>query len=277
MRSLDNVLAPYLDKISVRYFTEHFHLPPTINHAIRHFSNAHCNHHVRQFCDENDISLNDLFASVGLPVTCAAIENVEQIKASLELRGETLIIDDSYVHQDMNCLVESLSITHQLAPRTDTYVDELNIVDCIEYLSLLDKKPITRMDGLSLTNDIGFMTALTLRQYIETGDRYYLVQALPNIIERERTKLSTVLRLVEDNEFSRLPIHISTLILSVEESDDICVKTTLEDVVVRTWPLTSTRFNLILDKIPPCPSYKKAKTIASNLAYNPTHNTKDLL
>lgn len=269
MLTLDNAFEPLLKQIGVSCFDGHSHLPPSINHAIRNYSNLHCHGHIHSFCEQSEISPNVLFESVGFPPTLLIKPNLRPLIDTMTLRGSSINIDDSFVHHSMNWIIDVFRVTQlSLGPKR-TFIDSIDVVDCLEYFSILDKKPLERIDGLSLTKDIGFMTALSIRQYIETGDRYYLLPALPNIIENEDIKLSTVLRFLDENAYGKLPTHLASLILSVETTDDVCVRQTLHDLVGRTWPIDYHRFDLLLDITPECPHVNPSRSIASNLAINP--------
>jgi hypothetical protein len=273
MLTLDNAFAPLLKQIGVSYFESHSHLPPSINHAIRNYSNTHCNEHVNIFCKKSDISIDSLFEHVGYPPTLLIKQHLSKIIDSTNLRGSVICIDDGYVRDSMRWIIDTFAVT-QFSPSPKTmFVDTITIVDCLEYFSILDKTPFKRIDGLSLTKDIGFMTALSIRQYIETADRYYLLPALPNIIEQDDVKLTTVLRFIDENAYDKLPIELANLISSVETTDDICLKETLKQLVGRTWPIDYHRFDLLLDITPSCPKIGKSRIIASNLAINPTNKT----
>lgn len=271
MRTLDAELAKYLDSVSVSYFKHHPNLPPSINFALSNFSNRQCFHHVSQFCIENEIALQALFDSVGYPVIYGVISNLDKIKNALMLRGTILNIDDAEVHESFSHVITHLSIvvTPSSSP-TNCFISDIDTIDAIEYLSLMDGNPINRIDSLSITKDIGFMTALTLRRYIESGDGYYLVPAIPNLIEREHVKLSAVLRHIEDESYDKLPMHLSSLILSVQLEQDICIETILSNLVFRTWPVTQNRIKLLLDKHPSIPQIKSNQSLACNLFCNPS-------
>lgn len=274
MMTLDRVLSPFLDAIGVRYCTGHRNLPSTVNHAINHYSNTHCFNYVNTFCTDNDISITEMFQHIGYPASATATSHIERLKSSISLRYKSITITDTCVHTTMQGLLEVLPINVVTQPRRLINIDTIEVVDALEYLSMMDERPIKRVDGLSLTQDIGFMTGMTLRQYIETADRYYLVQALPNLIERESMKLSNVLRHLEDNAFGKLPLHLSTLIISVEASEYVCTKEFINELVLRTWPLPNHRFELLLDKFPVLPKLNMKHPIASTLFLNPDKHSQ---
>lgn len=269
MLTLDNAVAPFLDLLQIPYFKNDPKFPPALNHALRHFSNYHCHEYVKSFCAEHDVDLEIFLTHIEQPGSLQALLNIDLLIESVEINRINLLIEDTLIHPSFDELKMSLPI--EVVPILDAnmLVSSLEEIDNIEFSALANKRDYLRVDNLSLAKDVGFVTASLLKNYIDTSDRHYLYQALPHLLEGVSTKISNVLRHLENESFDKLPPHISHLVISVENSLNVTFKDIIDNLVRPCWPLTTHRYELLLNGFSCKTSVTQFYVICCDLFNNP--------